>query len=151
MKPNWFSVTRLVCAAAMFFLLAGASARAASGDLKLEMQLVLGSNDAKPKDAGLKPVARDIEKKLKHLPLKWDHYYVVSHKKFTVAADHGRNITLSKDCQVSVKNLGGSRVELTLMNQSQTVGRITQSLHKGRTLVAGGGAENTIVVLWQAN
>ena len=151
MKTNWFSLTKLAGAAAVVFLLAGAGTRAVGGELKLEAQLVLGSNDAKPKDSSLKPVARDIEKKLKHLPLKWDHYYVVSGKKFSVGDNASRKITLSKDCSVSVKNLGGSRVEVTLMNQSQTVGRITQPLRKGQTLVAGGDGENSIVVLWQAD
>jgi len=151
MKTNRSFLTSLVCAAAVVFVLTGAKARAASGDLKLEMQLVLGSNDTKPKDSDLKPVSHDIEKKLKRLPLKWEHYYVVSHRKITVAAEASRRITLSNECQVSVKNLGDSRVELTLMNGNQTVGRITQSLHKGRTLVAGGGTESTIVVLWEAH
>jgi hypothetical protein len=151
MKMNRFSMTRLVCVAAIIYSFACTGARAAEGDLKLEAQLVQGSNDAKAKDSGLKPASRDIEKKLKHLPLKWDHYYVVGGKKFTLATDASRTITLSKECQISVRNLGSSRVEVTLMNQSQTVGRITQSLHKGQTLVAGGDADNSIVVLWQAD
>jgi hypothetical protein len=151
MKTNWVSTMRLICAAAIIFSFTNAGALAAEGDLKLEAQLVQGSNDAKPKDSNLKPVAHDIEKKLKHLPLKWDHYYVVGGKKFTLAADASRKITLSTECQISVRNLGGSRVEVTLMNQSQTVGRITQSLHKGQTLVAGGDADNSIVVLWQTD
>lgn len=151
MKTNLFSILPFAGAAVLLLWFAGTSARAADGDLKLETQLVLGTNDAQPKDTGLKPVSHSIEKKLKHLPLKWDHYYVVSGKKFTVANGKSRNITLSKDCQISVKNLGEARVELTLMNQSQTVGRITQSLNKGQTLVAGGGAENSVVVLWQAD
>src|SRR5271154_7213566 len=98
-----FSATKIVCAAMLFFLLAGASARA--GDLKLESQLVVGSNDTKPQDAGLKPVAPDIERKLEKLPLKWAHYYVVNDKKFS-AGGNVKKISLSKDCQISVKNLG---------------------------------------------
>jgi hypothetical protein len=144
-------MTKWVCAAAILMSLAGARAYAGQGDLKLEAQLILGSNDEKPKDAGLKPVAKDIEKKLKHLPLKWEHYYVESGKKFTVASDGNKKISLSKTCVVSVKNLGQERVELTLVDQDKTVGRITQSLRKGQTLVAGAGADNSIVVLMQAD
>jgi hypothetical protein len=146
-----FLATKIVCAAMLFLLLAGISARAASGNLKLEAQLVLGSNDTKPKDAGLKPVAADIEKKLKKLPLKWDHYYVVSDKKFGVGSGDTKKTSLSKECQISVKNLGDQRVELTLASKGQNVGKITQSLHKGQTLVAGGDADNSIVVLRQAD
>jgi hypothetical protein len=146
-----FSATKIISAAMLFLLLAGVSARAASGDLKLEAQLVIGSNDTKPKDAGLKPVASDIGKKLKKLPLKWDHYYVVSDKKFSVGNGSTKKTSLSTQCQISVKNLGDQRVELTLASKGQNVGKITQSLHKGQTLVAGGDADNSIVVLRQAD
>jgi len=133
---------------AILFSLGCLSARAADGDLKLEAQLVLGSNDDL-KDSNLKPVAHDIEKKLKHLPLKWEHYYVEAGKKFTLAADATKKVNLSKSCQISIKNLGDSKVELTLVDQDKTVGKITQSLHKGQTLMTGAGSENTIVLLWQ--
>jgi hypothetical protein len=146
-----FSAAKIVCAAMFFLLLAGAGTHAAAGELKLEAQLVLGSNDTKPKDAGLKPVAADIEKKLKKLPLKWDHYYVVSVKKFGVGNGDTKKTSLSKQCQIFVKNLGDQRVELTLASNGQNVGKITQSLHKGQTLVAGGDADNSIVVLRQAD
>ena len=56
---------------------------------------------------------------------------------------------MSSECQISVNYLGGERVELTLKDNSQQVGKITQSLKKGHTLVAGGNAGNTIVVLQQ--
>jgi hypothetical protein len=146
---TFFPTTKSALALAIFFLLACVSAHAADGDLKLEAQLVLGSNDNPSKNSNLKPVSRDIEKKLKHLPLKWEHYYVQAGKKFNLSADAAKKVSLSKSCQISVKNLGDSKVELTLMDQDKTVGKVTQSLHKGQTLVTGAGAENTIVVLWQ--
>lgn len=142
-------MTKVICAAAILLSFAGVGAFAAQGDLKLEAQLILGSNDEKPKDAGLKPVAKDIEKKLKHLPLKWEHYYVESGKKFTVADAGTKKVALSKTCVISVKNVGDERVELTLVDEDKTVGRITQSLRKGQTLVAGAGSNNSIVVLTQ--
>jgi hypothetical protein len=146
-----FLATRIVCAAIFFLLLAGAGTRTVAGDLKLEAQLVIGSNDSKPQVSGLKPVASDIEKKLKKLPLKWDHYYVVSEKKFSVGNGDTKKTSLSTQCQISVRNLGDQRVELTLASNGQNVGKITQSLHKGQTLVAGGDADNSIVVLRQGN
>lgn len=148
MKIRLFTLTRFAGALAVFFLLAGASARAAQHELKLEAQLVLGANDTAPKDAGLKPVSHEIEKKLKHLPLKWKHYYVKNSKKFTIHEDATRHITLSDDCRIIVQNLGDSRVELTLVDHDKTLGRVTQSLHKGQMLVTGAGAENSIVVVW---
>ena len=58
---------------------------------------------------------------------------------------------MSGECQISVINLGGERVELTLKDNGQKVGKVTQSLRKGHTLVTGGSAGNTIVVLRQAD
>lgn len=144
----FFSTKKLIFALAILFSLGRLSARAADGDLKLETQLVLGSNQ-ELKDSNLKPVAHDIEKKLKHLPLKWEHYYVEAGKKFTLAADATKNVKLSDSCQISVKNLGDSKVELTLVDQDKTVGKVTQAVPKGKTLMTGAGSENTIVVLWQ--
>lgn len=141
--------TKWICVLAILLSLVCMGARAADGDLKLEAQLILGSNDEKPKDSGLKPVSHDIEKKLKHLPLKWQHYYVQAGKKFSISVDGTKKITLSKSCQIFVKNLGGSKVEVTLLDQDKTIGKITQSLRKGQTLMTGAGSENTIVVLWQ--
>ena len=139
---------KAVCAALFFLLFAGVSARAADSDLKLEAQLVLGSNDAQTNGA---PVSPPIEKKLKRLPLKWQHYFVVSSQQFSVAKNETKDVSLSDACQISVKNLGGEQVQLTLMSNGQKVGNIKQSLKKGHTLVAGGNAGNDIVVLLQIN
>ena len=149
LKSRIFSRAGFLCLVAALFCAAPLGARAAGGELKLEAQLVVGTNQGKPQDSGLKPVSHDIEKKLKHLPLKWDHYYVAGEKKFKVAEGKSHTISLSQDCQVSVKNLGDCKVEVTLMNRSLTIGRVTQTLRKGQTLVTGGSAENSIVVLWQ--
>jgi WD40 repeat protein len=145
MNARFFSATKTVCAALFFLLFAGVAARAAD-DLKLEAQLVLGSNEAPP---GGTPVSPQIEKKLKRLPLKWGHYSVISSQQFSVAKDEAKEVSLSDACQISVKNLGGQQVQLTLMGNGRDVGKVRQSLKKGQTLVAGGNAGNTIVVLWQ--
>jgi hypothetical protein len=147
MRTVLFPRTKLLCVILATLFFAVVTTRAAQGDLKLEAQLVLGSNDDKPAP-GLKPVSKDIEKKLKHLPLKWQHYYVEADKKFNVG-NAAKSISLSKSCQISVKNLGDARVELTLASEDKTVGRVTQSLRKGQTLVAGAGDESRIVVLMQ--
>jgi hypothetical protein len=148
MSTKFFSATRLVCAALFLFLLAGATARAADGDLALEADLVSGSNDPQAKGT---PVSPQIEKKLGRLPLKWQHYFVVSSQQFSVANGESKDVSLSDACQISVKNLGGEQVQLTLMSSGQNVGKIKQSLKKGQTLVAGGNAGNSIVVLRQAD
>jgi hypothetical protein len=124
--------------------LTGLTARATDGDLQLEAQWILGSNDNPPKG---NPVAPEIEKKLKRLPLKWQHYSVISTQSLTAVRDTAKIVTLGPGCEIAVKNLGNERVELTLAGR----GKITQFLHKGQTLVTGGNNDNSIVVLRQAD
>jgi hypothetical protein len=146
MSKKICSTSRLVCAALFFVLFTGATAHADDKPLKLEAQLVLGSNEAQTNG---KPVSAQIEKKLKHLPLKWQHYSVVNAQQFSLMKDETKDVSLNSACQISVKDLGGERVKLTLKGNGQNVGNITQRLKKGQALVAGGSAGNNIVVLQQ--
>ena len=143
MSATFFSATRLACAALFILLLAGVTAHAGDGVLKLEAQLVVGSNDPQTKGT---PVSPQIEKKLKRLPLKWGSYFVVSSQQFSVAKDASKQLVMGGSDMV-VKNLGGERVELTLTGR----GKITQSLSKGQTLVTNVKDENSFVVLRQAD
>ena len=138
-----FPKIKIVWTALLFMLFAGVAARAAETDLRLEAQLILCSNDPQPKGP---PVTPEIEKKLKRLPLKWQHYSVVSSQQFSVAPGESRQIRLGKSALV-VKNLGGERVEVTLVGQ----GKITQSLRKGQTLVTNSLDEGCLVVVRQSN
>ena len=86
--PLIFSARR-VCAALFFLLCAGALA--ADAPLKLEAQLVVGSND--PQIHGT-PVSPQIEKKLKRLPLKWGNYYILRTERFSLAKGEDKRLVL---------------------------------------------------------
>src|SRR5271167_584931 len=98
MNTTFFPATRLVCAAMFFLLFAGVTARAAESDLKLEAQLISGSNDSQTNGT---PVSPPIEKKLKRLPLKWQHYFVVNSQQFSLARNESKDVSLSDACQIS--------------------------------------------------
>ena len=143
MRMNLFSATRLVCAVIVCLMFAGMTAFAEEKDLKLEVQLVLGTNEAQ---TNATPVSPSIEKKLKRLPLKWGSYFVVSAQKFSLAKNATNYMTLGSS-EMIVKNLGGEKVELTMIDR----GKITQSLKKGQTLVTNVRDPNSFVVLRQAD
>ncbi len=124
MRMNLFFATRLVCVVIIGLMFAGMTARAGEKDLKLEVQLVLGTNEAQ---TNATPVSPGIEKKLKRLPLKWGSYFVVSAEKFSLAKNATNQMTLGGS-EMIVKNLGGEKVELTMIDR----GKITQSLKKAR-------------------
>jgi hypothetical protein len=137
-------MTRLVCAAIFLFLLADVNARAADTGLKVEAELVLGTNELPTNGV---PVAPNIERKLKRLPLKWGSYFILNSQQFSVAKNEAKAVNLGGEPQFYFANLGGEQVQVTLMGK----GQIKQSLKKGQILVVNGSAENTLVVLRQAD
>jgi hypothetical protein len=141
MNSKFPSVARLACAALFILMFAGASTHAADKTLKLEAQLIHCSNDAPPKG---QPVTPEIEKRLKKLPFKWEHYSVVSSQEFSVANDESKPLVLGKT-ELDVKNLGGERVEVTVVGH----GKITQSLRKGQTLITNSNDDACLIVVRQ--
>jgi hypothetical protein len=133
--------TGLICAALLFLLVTGMTASAGDGDLKLEAQLILCSNDPQPEG---KAVAPDIEQKLKRLPLKWQHYSIVSAQNFSVARNESKSVVLGKTA-IAVKNLGGEKVEVTVVGH----GKITQSLRKGQTLMTNSNDDACLIMVRQ--
>ena len=127
----------------MVFLLATAvGARVQAGEIKLEAQLIWGTNEEKSPDPKHKAVEPNIAKKLKKLPFKWQHYFEVNRQKFSVAEGETRKIVLSKDYEIKVRNAGKETVELQLFGKGEPIGKISQALPKGELLINGGNAPN---------
>ena len=129
--------------------LAGAAGHAA--DLKFEAQLVWGTDDTKP-PAGKnwKPVEPAIKNKI---PLRWKNYFEVSRTNFVVKAGETKRQPMSEKCQLLVKNLDNSNVEVTLFGKGKEVMNRKQALPRGEILVLGGNAPNDtawLVILRQA-
>ena len=115
----------------------------AAADLKLEVQLLWGTNDKTSPNPNHKPVEPHIAKKLKELPLKWSHYFVVKRVSIEVPAGGSKRAPLSEKCELEVKDLGHSKVEVTHFGKGQATWKGTQALPKGETLVLGGNAPNS--------
>ena len=146
---SWF-----VRVAGAFFLLLATGTHALAADLKLEAQLIWGTNDALSPDPKHKPVERDVARKLKDSPFKWTNYFEVTRKQFTVPQGGTVRVAMSKDYEISVRYLGGSSIEVSPFGKGQPLGKITQALPKGELLVTGGNAPNFtawFVVLRQAD
>ncbi len=142
MKFNRPFLNRFFLLAIAFCLFAAAALPAVAGPLKLEAQLIWGTKDAKSPDPKHKAVDPAVEKKLKKLPFKWDHYFEVNRKPFSVTEGETTRIVLSKDCEIKVRNAGKDVVEVQLFGKGECVGKISQSLPKDELLVMGGNAAN---------
>ncbi|HEY5915041.1 MAG TPA: hypothetical protein VJA21_30985 [Verrucomicrobiae bacterium] len=122
--------------------------------LKLEAQLVWGTDDSKP-PAGknYQPVQPELKKKLKDLPLKWSNYFEVNRKSLEVKAGETRKEPMSDKCEILVKHLDNSDLEVSLIGKGKEVMKRRQSLPRGEILVLGGNAPNAtawLVILRQA-
>ena len=142
MRIEYFVASWLAWVAVSVFFLDRSASSGVAAELKLEAQLIWGTNDAKSPDPNHKPVDPDVAKKLKSLPFKWANYYEVTRKQFAVPESGVRSETMSKECEIQVKNLGKAVVELSLVGRGEHVGKITQALPKRELLVTGGNAPN---------
>jgi hypothetical protein len=133
---GWFSMALV--------LLACAEVRAQAADMKLQAFLLWGTDDAKPPEGkAYKPVAPDILRKLKELPLKWTHWFEVNRKDVAVQQGAVNEVRMSEMCQVNVTKISGSEVEVLLIGKGKEVVKRKQSLPKGEMLVLGGNAPNS--------
>lgn len=139
-----FRVVPVFCALVLGGLLApvGVRAEGQGQGIKLEAVLVWGTNDAESPDPKHKPVTEEVAKKLACLPFKYTNYFEVNRKSLTLTETGPARTRLSKDCEVSVRQVGRGQVEVTLFGRGQPVGTITQKLKKGEALVTGGNAAN---------
>jgi hypothetical protein len=126
-----------------FMVLAAGGSEARAGEAKFETQLIWGTNDKKVADPKLKAVDADVRKKLAEIPLKWENYFEVNRKQFSVVSGVTNLVELSKKCSIEVRRVGKDKVEVSLHGKEDHVcyTRI-QPLPKGEILLLAGNAPN---------
>jgi hypothetical protein len=143
MKPKLIRASTVFCLLAGMLLGAPApGAKAADDPLKLQAVLVWGTNAKSSPDPAHKRVEPFILKKLQELPLKWTNYFEVNRKSISAGTSAPVRTVLSDKCEVEVKNVGKSSVEVCLVGKGAPVLKRTQALPKGKALVLGGDAPN---------
>jgi hypothetical protein len=144
MRAKLIPATGLLWVATALALLAGGEARAQAADMKFQAFLLWGTDDSKPPEGkAYKPVTADIKQKLKELPLKWTNWFEVNRKDFAVPQGAVNTVAMSDKCQLNVKKLAVSEVEVSLIGKGKEVVKRKQSLPTGDLLVLGGNAPNS--------
>ena len=115
---------------------------AGASELKFEAQLIWATNDKKSPDPKHKPAEPEVKKKLGELPLKWENYFEVQRKQFTVPKGGTTKVSMSEKCAIEVKHVDGDKVEVSLIGKGEAVLKRTQALPKAEMLVLGGNAPN---------
>jgi len=124
-------------------LLACGQIIASAAEIKLQTQLVWGTDDSKPPEGkDYKPVEPAILKKLQDLPLKWKNYFEVKRIDFSVVPTVPKKVPLSEKCELNVLSQNSSTFEMALFGKGKEVVRRTQAMPKGEILVLGGNAPN---------
>jgi hypothetical protein len=129
------SAARLLLAT--FLLAAAATSNAA--DIKLEARLVWGTNDEKG-GPNCKPVDADLAAKL-HGMFKWKSYFEITNEVASIPLNKTRDLKMSEQCTIRIKNLGGSRVELSCIGEGKPVDQRVVTLTPPKWLVWGGNSK----------
>ena len=136
-------VSKTTFSACLLFaaLVGGLAERAVSADLKFKLQLVWATDDPKP-PAGkdYKPV--DLKLKSRLRALKWKNYFEVKCIDFSLAPGSTKKVAISEKCELDVRDLAGSNVEVVLYGKGKEVARMKQALPVGEILVESGNAPN---------
>ena len=144
MRAKLIPATGLVWFSTALVLLARAEIRAQAADMKFQAFLLWGTDDSKPPEGKTyKPVKPEIQQKLKELPSNGPHWFEVNQVDFAVPQGATKEVPMSGKCQLNVKRLAGSEVEVSLMGKGKEVVKRKQSLPKGEMLVLGGNAPNS--------
>ena len=144
MRAKLIPATGLLWLATALALLAGGELRTQAAEMKFQAFLLWGTDESKPPEGkDYKPVTADIRQKLKELPIKWTNWFEVNRKDFAVPSGTTKEVLMSEKCQLNVKKLGDSEVEVTLIGKGKEVMKRKQSLPKGEMLVLGGNAPNS--------
>jgi hypothetical protein len=140
MNNPLISLNGLLHATAWLVLLAAAAPVAGAEDLKLEAQLIWGANTATSPNPSHKPVEAAVARKLKTLPLKWSNYFEVNRKQFTVTQTEAIRVTMSAECEITIRQVDKNQLEVVLFGKGKQVSKIKQALPKKEMLVLAGDA-----------
>src|SRR5262245_54533317 len=91
-----------------------------SGGLKLVAQLIWGTDQTKPASPELKPVAPEIEKRLRRV-FKWHNYWEVNRKSFEATPTEPAKIDMSRECRIEVSNPSRNEAEIQLFGKGKLV------------------------------
>src|SRR5437868_5071902 len=143
MRAKQGTASALIWLCAALGVLAAEPATVRAAEIRLQTQLVWGTDDSKPPDGkDYKPVEPAIQKKLKELPLKWKNYFEVKRTDFSVVPSVAKHVPLSEKCELNVLGQNNGNFEVSLIGKGKEVVKRTQTLPKGEILVLGGNAPN---------
>lgn len=116
-------------------------ARAGGDELKLEIRLIWGANEPTSPDPDHKPLDSALTKWLQK-KLQWKYFFEVNRQTASFPLQNARKIRMSRKCELEIKYLGQSRIEIKLIGQGKPVNRMIHKLSRGDWLIIAGDDKN---------
>lgn len=107
---------------------------------KIELQLVWGTNEEKSPDETHERLDSKQAKKLRMF--KWKHYFLVNKSIVEVKPDAPNKTRLSEHCEVQLKDLSNSMLEVELWGKGKLTRKIKEKVTKEDSVTIAGDAAN---------
>src|SRR5207247_7982185 len=101
--------------------------------LRIQAQLIWGTNDDKGKDSSYKEIDPKLRSKLQAV-FKWRNYFEVNQQVVSVPVNKAKKINLSTKCEAEVLNKGGSLIEAKLYGDGKLRATQRHKMTTGETL-----------------
>jgi hypothetical protein len=149
-KCTIFSPARIVRLLVLLAFISQGVPTLFADDIKVEVQLVWGTNEQKSPDPKHKPVDPALVKRLGSL--KWKRYFQVNSQVVAIPSRKMQRVKLSPQCEVEITELEGPRVEVKVYGRTaeaaaknerfKWVHKHLEKLTKEDLLVIGGDDKN---------
>jgi len=131
---------RLLAAFALAMCLA-CSLRAGGDEVKVQAQLIWGTDLAKSSSQEHKPIDAKTGDDLRKV-FKWKNYFVINTQLISLKRNKQEQLKMSDKCALKIKSLGGDRLEVEVYGMGKFVCKGTQDLPKDEKWFLMGLAEN---------
>ena len=121
---------------ALFFFIDSGITSVKSDTIEVTASLVLGTD--KEKKSG-KKVSGSIRKRLSKV-FKWNNYYKLSDKKFSIPDNKTKSAILSKKASIKVSNRKEGKISVSLFSEGKMLIQKSQNLRSGSYMVLAGEA-----------
>lgn len=119
-------------------------------EIKLQAQLIWGTNDEKPARSECKEVSGRLREKLARV-FKWKNYFLIKEETFTVKSGAERRVKMSDKCTLEFQVVDDFTLEVQLFGEGtllKTVRQPIQALRQGELAVLAGDAKDKLGDAW---
>jgi len=123
---------------------------AQAGENQLKVQLVWGTDEAKPRNAEIKELEPKLRKKLERV-FKWKNYFEIKQEQTALPSTESKRIKLSAKCEIEVRFVDEGTLEVKLFGEGKLTATKRQAfkpLMQGEILVMAGDDKQKFEDAW---